>query len=79
MQIPTAPGSSFTVWAKPNASATKLLGYNKARGAFEISLAAVADKGKANDALLKFLKKEYGIVCEIVAGNTTRKKRLRVL
>lgn len=64
--------------AKPNASKTEFLGYDAAREAVRIAVAAPPDDGKANKELLKFLKKELGRDCELIAGKTGRKKIVRL-
>jgi uncharacterized protein YggU (UPF0235/DUF167 family) len=44
-----------------------------------IAVAAVPDKDKANIALLKFLKKETGMKCELISGAKSREKTVRFL
>lgn len=63
---------------KPNASKTEILGYDDARKAVRIAIAAPPDAGKANKELLKFLKKEIG-ECELISGTTSRKKLVRLI
>ncbi|RKX65520.1 MAG: YggU family protein [Tenericutes bacterium] len=67
----------LAIIAKPNASKTAVLGYDKARAAVRIAIAAPPDDGKANAELLKFLKKELGKECELISGKTGRKKIVR--
>jgi len=43
----------------------------------KIKVAAPPEKGKANTTLCKFLGKEFGCQCEIVAGHTNSIKLLR--
>jgi hypothetical protein len=50
-------------------------------GAWKVRLAAVAEKGKANDELVRFLAAECGVpraAVEIVAGATSQRKRIRI-
>lgn len=79
MTLPDAKGAYFAVHVKPNSLRTEYLGYDEERSAHQFSVAAVADGGKANAALLSYLKKELRIVCEICSGHTARKKLLRVV
>ena len=65
------------VRVKPNSNKTEITGYDKAREAVKISLAAPPDKGKANQELLKFLKKELGCRVEIKSGLTSREKTIK--
>ncbi|MBW2964993.1 DUF167 domain-containing protein [Candidatus Woesearchaeota archaeon] len=67
------------VMAKPNAAKTEFLGFDEARQAARISIAAVPDKDKANTELLKFLKKETGMKCELISGARSREKVIRFL
>lgn len=78
MKLPTTSGETFSVWAKPGAKKTELVGYHEGREAFEIRLAAVAQDNKANQELLGYLEKTYGIQCVIEHGLLGRKKVLRV-
>lgn len=53
-----------------------------ADGTHKIRIAAPAEKGKANDALIKFLSKELGIAraqITIVAGKTDHIKLLKII
>jgi len=61
----------------PNASKNEIIS-NK-DNVLKVKLKAVPQKGKANEELLKFLKKELGIKARIVKGLTSRKKTLEIL
>ncbi|MBN1544919.1 YggU family protein [Candidatus Woesearchaeota archaeon] len=65
------------VLAKPNAPKTEVIGYDEARKALRIAIAAVPDKDRANTELLKFLKKQTGKRCELIAGSRSREKKIR--
>lgn len=71
-------GSVFSVIVKPNASKTEFLGFDEGRKALRFSVAAAPDNNKANEELLKFLKKELG-PCKIISGKTSKYKRLRIV
>jgi len=60
---------------KPNSKKTEILGM---RGDYlHIALRAQPIEGKANEELLKFLKKQTGSQYEIISGATSKKKLLR--
>ena len=65
------------VRVKPGAKETKITGF--ANGFLEIRLNAVPEKGKANQELLKFLKKELGIKARIMRGLKSREKTLEII
>lgn len=48
--------------------------YDKDSQVLYIDIGAVADKGKANAELVRFLKKEYGLTVKIISGDSSRKK-----
>jgi uncharacterized protein len=59
----------------PNSSRTELKEVN---GSLKLYLQAVPDKGKANQAVIKFFKKEYNLKVEIKSGEKSREKILRI-
>jgi uncharacterized protein len=60
----------------PNASRTELKEVN---GSLKLYLQAVPEKGKANQAVIKFFKKEYNLKVEIKSGSKSRDKVLRLI
>ena len=66
----------FSLRVTPNASRTEL---KEEDGKLKLYLQAVPVKGKANLAVVKFFKKEFGIKVEIKSGERSRDKVLRVL
>jgi uncharacterized protein len=60
----------------PNASRTELKEINNQ---LKLYLKAVPEKGKANQAVIKFFKKEYNLKVEIKSGSKSREKVLRLL
>ena len=46
---------------------------------WKIKITAPPEKGKANEELLKFLKKNLGIKAKIVKGSKSREKILEIL
>ncbi|OIO65693.1 YggU family protein [Candidatus Woesearchaeota archaeon CG1_02_57_44] len=71
-------GRRFAIMARPGASKTMLLGYDEARKAFRVAIAAPPDKGKANVELEQFLSKFLGAKVRVVAGASSRKKMLEL-
>lgn len=70
LSIRVIPKSQHTQWAGEMAD-----------GALKVKLAAVPEKGKANDELVRFLAAEFGIrraQVEIVAGQTNPHKQVRL-
>lgn len=64
----------------PRAAKTELAG-ELADGTWKIRLQAVPEDGKANEALLVFLARHFGVRREdvrIVSGATSQRKRIRV-
>ena len=70
-------GIFLRVTVIPNASKNEIIS-NK-NNILKVKLKAVPQKGKANEELLKFLKKELGIKARIVKGLTSREKLLEIL
>ncbi len=72
------------VKAIPNSSQTKIVGKfldEKNQEYLKINIAAIAEDGKANAALIKFLAKEFGISksqIEIIRGENSRIKLLKI-
>ena len=60
----------------PNASRTELKEINNQ---LKFYLQAVPEKGKANQAIIKFFKKEYNLKVEIKSGSKSREKVLTVI
>ena len=65
------------VLVKPNASRTKVLGWDDSKQALRIAVSAAPDKNKANTELLKFIKKQTGRRCELKSGAKSREKKVR--
>lgn len=78
MDLPTTPNSVFDVWIKANAQQTSYQGYHEHREVFEFRISAVATQNNANKELLYFLKKEFGLSCSILSGQTSKQKTIRV-
>lgn len=70
LSVRVIPKSQRTQWAGEMAD-----------GALKVKLAAVAEKGKANEELIRFLAGEFGLrreQVEIVAGQTNPHKQIRL-
>jgi hypothetical protein len=66
-------GSLITVWVVPGARRDEIVGYYA--GALRVRITAVAEKGRANKALLAFLEKALGCRMRLVGGAGSRRKR----
>ena len=60
----------------PNSSKNEVISKGEI---WKIKIAAPPEKGKANEELLKFLKKEFKIKAKIVKGSKSREKVLEIL
>ena len=70
---------TFAVRVVPRASKTTVVGEHE--GALRVRVAAPPVEGAANDALIKFLAKEFGVPArdvEIRSGHTSKTKVVRV-
>lgn len=70
-------GTVLTVRAHPGAKRTAVLGILD--GALRVAVTAVADKGKANQALFKYVSELFGMPksdVELLSGAKSRQKRL---
>lgn len=77
--LETSAGVEFPIKAVPGASRTALAGIWN--GALRVALAAPAERGKANDALVRFLADALGVRrrdVTIVAGSSHPLKRVFV-
>ena len=68
--------STLSIKVIPNSNRTELI---KEENGLKLYLNAVPDKNKANLALIKFFKKELGLVVEIKSGLKSREKVLRII
>ncbi|MDH5615596.1 MAG: DUF167 domain-containing protein [Acidimicrobiia bacterium] len=69
-------GAVLEVWVVPGASRTEVTGLHD--GAVRIRVAAPAEGGKANQALVNLLKAITGAEAEIIRGRNSRRKQLLV-
>ena len=73
-------GVTFAVRVVPRASRNEIAGVHG--DALKVRLTAPPVEGRANEALIAFLAKRLGVrnsQVEIVAGATSRRKKLRVI
>ena len=64
----------------PNSSQNEIIKENKDQMInLKLYLHAVPDKNKANLELIRFFKKEFGLIVEIVRGMRSREKVIRIL
>ena len=68
--------NSLRIIVKPNASKSEILGYDEARQAVKVAIAAPPDKGKANKEVIKLFSKLLKRKIEIKSGLKSREKIL---
>lgn len=68
--------SKLKVIITPNSSKNEIISKGEI---WKIKIAAPPEKGKANEELLKFLKKSLKIKAKIVKGSKSREKLLEIL
>lgn len=76
----TAEGVTLRVRAQPGARRNRVIGVREDE--IMISVASQADRGRANEAIVKLLAKSLGIArnrINLIAGKTNRHKRFCVL
>lgn len=71
--------SGFSVKVKPGKRKTVVLSFAVAKNEAVISVNAPADKGQANDELIRFLSHYFKKPVQILVGKTSSKKIIRVL
>lgn len=72
-------GVVFSVRVVPRASRSEIVGFHD--GALKIRIAAPSVEGAANDELVKFLAKQFGVprnAVRIVSGAGSRSKTIRI-
>jgi uncharacterized protein (TIGR00251 family) len=77
--VPGADGWSISVWVQPGARASAPQGI--VDGCLKLRLAAPAVEGRANEALVRWIAQRLDVplrAVTLVAGQTGRRKRLRV-
>jgi uncharacterized protein len=73
-------GAAFRVKVIPKSSKTEIVG-ELADGTLKVKVAAVPERGKANDELCSFLARELGVQksdVEVISGQTSPMKLVRV-
>ncbi len=66
----------MTVWVVPGAKRTRVIGPYGA--SMKVQVAAPAEGGKANEAMLRLLSDRTGARCELLGGTTSRRKEVLV-
>jgi uncharacterized protein (TIGR00251 family) len=67
-------GAVLAVWVVPGAKRDQMVGPYE--DAFKVRVAAVAESGRANTALLRQLKSVFGVTPELLSGALSRTKRV---
>lgn len=83
MSMQLSPGETFHVRVTTRASANMIKVEEQPDGSrlVRVYVTAVPEGGKANDAVIKLLSKEFGLPktrFEIVRGHTNRNKTIRI-
>ncbi|MBD3310348.1 YggU family protein [Candidatus Woesearchaeota archaeon] len=63
---------------RPNSNKNEILGFDKEKGAYRVSIKAAPEKGKANAELVKFLSKLLKRKVTLVSGMKRKEKTLRI-
>jgi len=70
---------TFKAIIKPNSKENKIIGYNKNKKDYKISIKAKAEENKANRELIRFLSKVLGKKVKIKSGFKSREKIIEAL
>jgi len=68
----------INVIVKPSSSENSVI-FDSDRDIYVVRVKEPADKNKANDKVLKLLKKKFGKECRIKRGNTSKKKLIEFI
>jgi uncharacterized protein (TIGR00251 family) len=71
-------GKVFEILVKPN-SRENSLEFDEEKKVFVARVKFPAEDGKANQALLKMIKKESGLDVKIISGATSKRKLLKLM
>jgi uncharacterized protein (TIGR00251 family) len=72
-------GVQIGLWVQPGADETALVGYDEWKGSFKFKTSALAEKNKANKAVLEFFESLFGRKAALVSGEKSRDKKILVL
>lgn len=70
--------STLKIVVRPNSKKSEITGYDESREAVKVSIAAPADKNKANIEAIKFFSKLLKKKVLIKSGLTSKEKVLRI-
>ncbi len=71
--------NSLVIHVRPCAPKTMMRGWDDARGALRVDVAAAAEKDKANKEIIKFFSKLLKTDVIIIKGERAREKVLKVI
>ena len=68
---------SLSIIVKPNSPKNRIIGYDEARKSLKVEIKAPPEEGKANLEVIKFFSKITGKNVRIIAGMTSKRKKLK--
>ena len=71
--------SSFKIIVKTNSNKTEILGFDKDKKAYRISIKARPEKGQANKEIIRFLSKELKKQVRIASGLSSKEKLIKTV
>jgi len=80
LQLDRDGSMDLVIRVRPNAPRSKFVA-PMADGSLKIDIAEAAEGGKANDELVRFLAEAFGVPrsnVDVLAGKTSRRKRVRI-
>ena len=69
-------GTALTVWVVPGARRTEIVGPHG--DALKVRVAAPAEAGRANGAMLSLLSNSLGVECRLLSGGSSRRKTVAI-
>lgn len=70
--------NNLRIIVKPNSSKSEIIGYNSAKKAMKVAIAAPAEENKANIEVIKFFSKILNKKIKIKSGLKSREKSLNL-
>jgi uncharacterized protein (TIGR00251 family) len=71
--------NSFFLRVKPNSNKTQFFGFDKNINTYRLEVKEAAEENRANIAIIKFFKKQFGLVVKIKTGKNSKKKLIEII